>query len=157
MVWAARAAACRNHMIYGVNNAHMSRFAVFMAASLAVVLLRCASSSGANVYLEPNLKPLRHVCGVVVDKYNRPIPKTKVVILKGGREISGVRTGEDGKFSFEHLAADRYEIRAEAIGFHPESFHIVLVKPKTPTNQMLRIRLSVGTYEGPDIRIVKSR
>ena len=144
-------------MMQGVKNAHVSSTAAILAPSLTVVLMSWTTMSSANVYLEPKLKPLRHACGIVVDPYNRPIPNTKVEILGGAMEVSAVRTGEDGKFSFERLAAEHYGIRVEATGFHPESIHIVLVRPKTPAKRMLRIRLCAGIYEGPDIRIIKSK
>lgn len=119
-----------------------SNLAIF-AVIVASLFLLSASTPSANICVEERLKPLRQVSGIVVDPYDRPIPNTKVEILKGGMGVSAVRTGEDGKFSFGHLNAGSYEVRAEAPGFHAASFHISLVKPQASAKRVLRIQLDV--------------
>lgn len=125
-----------------------------LAAFVASVLVLSTSSSVANICVENKLKPLRHVGGIVVDTYGRPIPDAKVEILKSGTEFVSVRTDEKGKFSFEHLDAGCYEIQAERPGFRAARNHIVVVRPKTSSKRMLLINLIVG-FECPDIRIVE--
>jgi len=60
-------------------------------------------------------------------------------ILKSKAEVLTVATGEDGKFSFEHLDAGNYEIQVKALGYLPASFHIVVVKSKTSGKRVVQI------------------
>ena len=126
--------------------------------ALLMILLLVAPSSSATVCVEEKLKPLRHIRGILVDPDGRPIPSTKVEILKDEKSLTAVSTKEDGKFSFENLAAGTYRIRAEASGFVPASYHVVLIRPKVSDKRILQMRLHVGGLEWcSDIQIIKAK
>lgn len=121
---------------------------------VAAILLLLASTSSANICVIGKIKPLRHVCGIVVDQSAAPIPGAAVEILKDGAEIAVAQTGESGKFSFQPLAAGNYEIVVEASGFRNLRYKIVAAKPQTGCNKILRIQLALGG-ECDDMKLVK--
>ena len=85
--------------------------------ALTAILLSLAGTSGPDVRCEPiQLKPVRCVRGKVVNQLDEAVPQTTVTILKDGKEIATVETGQDGRFSFDGLPAGRYDIDARAIG-----------------------------------------
>ena len=134
--------------------AHYPSAAAILVAFASVLLLLSPSISNARVCAEERLKPLRHVSGVVLDPYDRPIPNATTEILQGETQLLAVRTDEDGEFSFGHLEAGSYELRAQALGFHSSSYHISVVKPKAAAKRVLQIHLDV-VYGCPKVRIIK--
>src|SRR6266567_1188602 len=124
-----------------------SCFAVVLAS-----LLVSAPPITADICVNEKLKPLRHVCGHVVDLYGRPIANAKLKILRSGAEFETAETRDDGEFSFGRLDAGNYEIQAGATGFTMDRYPIVVVKPDASCKQALRIQLRVGT-ECSHIRI----
>jgi hypothetical protein len=131
--------------------------AIRTVLAVPILLLLAASLSSANVCVQEKLKPLRHIAGVVLDADDKPIPNAKVQVLMGGKELSAVRTGENGKFLFGPLAAGKYELRAEAPGFQTAGLQISVVRPQASAKRVLLIHLEVGGAGCPQARIIKAR
>lgn len=102
------------------------------------------------------VKPLRHICGIVIDESGTPFPRVRVTILKGASEVATVQTGDDGKFSFEGLKGANYELQAQKDGFHDFRIPVVLVKPRGRCTRALEILLSVAR-PCPEWRLVKPK
>jgi len=130
-------------------------FATFLAG---VLLTLAASTSHTEVLCkEIRLKPLRGVCGKVIDQAGEPVAHATVTVLKDGAQLATAQTGEDGRFSVEGLKAGSYEIQAQATGFPGFRFPVVVEKPGKICKRALEILLQVGRLEncGGTVRILK--
>jgi len=105
----------------------------------------------------PRVKPLPHVCGIVIDQSGAPVAHATVSILIGGTKLFALDTGGDGKFSFDELKAGSYDVQAQAEGFHTFRFPIVVVKVGEKCRQALEVELTVGSETCPGVRLVKPR
>ena len=90
------------------------------------------------------IKPIRYVCGIVLNQLGEPIPNAKVTILEGITELASVQTNNDGKFSFEQLKAGKYDILVQADFYKSARASIVLVRPATKCKRTLQVTLAVG-------------
>ena len=90
------------------------------------------------------IKPIRHVCGVVINPLGEPIAQAEVTVSKDGKEIAVVQTSEDGRFDFPWLNAGKYSIRVEATGYLYVQGLLVVVKPTTKCERGLEVLLPVG-------------
>ena len=107
-------------------------------------LLLTPASSATTCILVP-VKPIRHVCGTVINELGEPIPNATVTILSGEASVASVQTNNDGKFSFEQLKAGSYSIRIQAEYYHSVKSPINIVKPETKCKRALEVMLTVGT------------
>jgi hypothetical protein len=80
-----------------------------------------------------------------------------MAILKDETEVSDVKTGKDGKFSFEGLAAGSYDVQAQGEGFVPLRFPLVLVQPSERCKRALEVELAVGGEACSVVRLVKPK
>ena len=124
------------------------------AVALVLSSLARPETLTATICVDHKLKPLKHVCGIVVDFQGTPIPNAKVAVLRSGTEIASSITRVNGEFSFGKLEADEYEIKVEATGFGELRSAFVIAKPAASCKQMLRIQVSVGT-ECSHVRLIK--
>lgn len=92
----------------------------------------------------PPLKPIHHVCGIVVDPSGESVPNAKITILKDGNEVAASQTSPDGRFGFEQLKGGNYSIRVDAKGFMTALSTIVLVAPDAACKKELGVLLEVG-------------
>ncbi len=79
-----------------------------MVLAVIVAWLLLSVTSDALVASEvicrqERVKPVRHICGIVIDQSGAPVAHVKVTILKGETKLVAVETGENGKFSFDGL------------------------------------------------------
>lgn len=105
---------------------------------------------------QKRVKPLRHICGIVIDESGAPVPQARVTILKDGTELATLQTGTDGQFSFEGLKQGNYEFQAQKEGFHGFRIPVVLVKPRDQCKRALEVVLSVAN-PCPGARLVKPK
>lgn len=126
-------------------------------AAMAAGLLLAAGALRAEVTCEaPRLKPLRCVCGTIIDQVGEVVPRADVTILRDGTEIATVETGIDGKFKFGELKAGNYDLQAQATGFRLFSFPIVVENPDKKCKRPLEIILLASGLEiCTSIRLVK--
>jgi protocatechuate 3,4-dioxygenase beta subunit len=105
------------------------------------------------------VKPVQHICGIVIDQKGSPVAHATVAILKGETELVGVESGKDGRFSFEGLKVGRYDVEAKEEGFRTFRFRIVLAQPsERGCKRALEVELTVGgeTCSG-GVRLVKPK
>ena len=100
-----------------------------------LVLLPAECTPNSYVCYDVNLKPLRNVSGIIVNPLNEPVPNATVEIWRAETKVLAVKTGQGGKFVFEHLDPGHYEIRGDAQGYIPASFRIAVVKPRPWRNE----------------------
>jgi uncharacterized membrane protein len=126
----------------------MERTRALFVAVLGGLLLSLPGGAYATDCIALPIKPIRHVCGVVVNQIGERIPNAKVAVLKDGKELATVQTGADGKFSCERLDADRYDVRVEADGYITAQDSVVIVRPATKCNRGLLVSLSLVGCSG---------
>jgi hypothetical protein len=68
-----------------------------------------------------------------------------------------MQTGPDGKFSFEHLEAGNYEIRAKAEDYQTTQSTLVLRNPSKRPKRVLQVVLGVGMGCTGGTSLVKRR
>jgi hypothetical protein len=119
----------------------------FLAAGVARAEVTCE---------ELRLKPLRCVCGTIIDEAGEVVSRADVTILKDGKGIATLETGADGNFSFDELKTGSYDLHARAVGFRLFSFPIVVENPAKKCKQRLEIILPASGLETcTGIRLVK--
>jgi hypothetical protein len=101
------------------------------ATIIAGILLLLAGTCRAEVICGkvPPLKPVRCVCGKLIDQSGGPVSGATVKIIKDKADLATVKTGVDGKFFFGELKAGSYELEANFDGFKTFRSPIVLVGP----------------------------
>jgi hypothetical protein len=100
------------------------------------------------------LKPLRCVCGTIIDESGEVVLRADVVILKDGTEIATVETGKNGKFSFQAIKPGSYDLQARAFGFRVFSAPIVVANPAKKCRQRLEIVMVGGLETCLEVRVV---
>jgi Carboxypeptidase regulatory-like domain len=131
-------------------------FAVFVAG--VFLLMPTGALRAAEVICsQQQVKPVRHIWGIIIDQSGAPVSRVKVSILKGQRELDVVETGENGEFSFDELDAGNYEVQAEKKGFRTFRFPIVLAKPERRRKKALEVELIVASEACPGVHLVKPK
>ena len=130
--------------------------AIIVAGLLLSVTTEALCASEVICSQKP-VKPVQHICGIVIDQSGAPVAGVKVAILKGDTELVSVETGKDGKFSFDGLNAGNYDIQAQEESFHTFRFPIVLVKPGERCKHALEVELIVGSEACSGVHLVKPK
>jgi hypothetical protein len=126
--------------------------------SLALLLLVTlpGQSFGNECSPEP-VKPAECVCGSVINPAGELVANAKVTVLQGTTELASMQTGPDGKFSFEHLQAGNYEIRAKAEYYQTTRSAVVLRNPSKNPKRVLQVVLAFGMACVAGTSVVKRR
>jgi hypothetical protein len=129
----------------------------FLATTSGILLLVPSSALSAPEVScnQQRVRPLRQVCGVVIDRSGSPIAGAKVTILKGAKEVAAAHTGSDGRFSFAGLEEGNYQVQTQAEGFHNLRFPVVPAKPLERPKRALEVVLITGGEQCSDVRLVK--
>ena len=131
-----------------------SRRALLTAGGAGLLVLLSAISSSANTCVAlPGLKHVRHVCGIVINQLDEPIPNARLTLLKGGAELVTIETGADGRFAFGAVEAGDYELRAERIGYLAVRSAIKIARPTAKCTRGLRVVLPVTSCGGGIYRL----
>jgi hypothetical protein len=93
---------------------------------------------------EPPLKPVRCVCGELIDQSGAPVSAATVKVIKDGKDIQTMRTAADGKFVFAGLKSGSYELNARADGLTIFRSPIVVENPTKKCTHRLVIVLVTG-------------
>jgi hypothetical protein len=128
-----------------------------VAAGLLLPVTTGALCASEVICSQERVKPVRHICGIVIDQSGAPVAHARVAILKGETELVAAETGEDGKFSFDGLKTGSYDVQAQKEGFHTFRFPIVLVKPGERCKRALEVELIVGGEACAGVRLVKPK
>jgi carboxypeptidase family protein len=126
-----------------------------IVAGISLQLLSGTAHAGECVIVP--IKPIRCVCGVVIDPSGGRISNAKVTLLKGETELVSKRTGTDGKFSFEPMQAGKYQIQVEATGFRTAKSSFVIVKPARKCKQALQVKLGFGFECDTGIALIREK
>lgn len=112
-------------------------------ATTLVGLLLIQTASRAEVICEKvrPLKPVRCVCGELIDQSGGPVSGATVKVVKGGTGLASVKTAADGKFMFGELKSGSYELSAQLDGFLPFRAPIVVASPAKQCKRGLLIML----------------
>ncbi len=129
-----------------------------IAAGLLLSATTGVLHGSETICTQNSVKPVQHICGIVIDQSGSPIAGAKVAILNGEAELVAVETGEDGKFSFAGLKAGSYGVEAQGQGFRSFRFQIVLVRPsERRCKRALEVELTVGGEVCSGVRLVKPK
>jgi hypothetical protein len=115
-----------------------------LLATMVAGFLAGAGALPAEVICGPirPLKPVRCLCGNMIDQTGGPAADITVKVIKDGENIATTKTTTDGTFTFGELPAGKYELRAE--GFEPIRSLIVVARPTNRCGHRLRIELVLG-------------
>jgi Carboxypeptidase regulatory-like domain len=125
-----------------------------IVAGLLLLVTTAALGASEVICNQTQLKPMRHICGIVIDATGSPVAHAKVAILSGETEVAAIETGQDGKFAFDGPKARSYDVRAQALGFQNFQFPIVLVKPGGRCKRALEVVLVTASESCPGARLV---
>ena len=75
------------------------------------------------------LKPVRCVCGKLIDLSGEPVSGATVKVVKDGTDLATVKTAGDGEFIFGELKSGSYELNAHVEGLIPFRSPIVVANP----------------------------
>jgi|SRR5579863_5605542 len=130
---------------------------IFSSGVAAVLLLMLTANlvQSEVICTKQRVKPIHHVCGIVIDQTGAPMAHAKLTILQEGTQLASRETGGDGKFSFDQLKAGNYDVQAQEEGFHSFRFPIVLLKPVERCERALEVELTVGSEACSGVRLVK--
>jgi hypothetical protein len=118
------------------------RTLVALATAIAGVSLLMPARISSEAFCEKlRLKPIRCVCGTVIDAAGDPVSDAKVTIFRGETELASVKTSSDGKFALEGLKDGNYELQFNDPPFLQFRFPIVLVKPTKEWHRRLWVNL----------------
>jgi len=90
---------------------------------------------------EPELKPVRCVCGKLIDQSGAPVSDATVKVIKDGQDIETAKTTGDGKFIFAGLKSGSYELTAHTEDFKIFQSPIVVANPTKKCKRRLVIVL----------------
>ncbi len=121
----------------------MKRVRPIFASLLAALLLSlpsaiCCATTCVGL---PPLKPVHSICGVVFFPSGDRIANAKVTVLQAGKEIAVQETDNDGKFSFDHLEAGKYEIRVHVDAVPVAATDLVLVRPQSKPKREIAVSM----------------
>ena len=108
----------------------------------------------ANICVNKTLKPVKHLCGVVVDFQGKPIANATISVTRAGSEVSATKTDSQGEFSFDALGVGQYELKAEAKYFVKFGFPITIAKPDDKCTRKVRLKLALGGQDCSEIRLI---
>jgi iron complex outermembrane receptor protein/vitamin B12 transporter len=86
---------------------------------LIFAVMVVATAGGAATRLSAQSQGV--LSGAVVDALGARVPGAAVTLLRDGQPVREAKSAPDGTFSFSGLAPDRYQVRAEAQGFQPNT------------------------------------
>ncbi len=112
---------------------------------------------GADVCVYSPPKPMRHICGVVVDFQGQPIPDVRIVVSDGEKEIAATPTTDAGEFDFHSLPNGRYNVLMERRGFRSFQFPVAVTKTEATCKRQLRVKLTLGAplRDCEEIQVIK--
>jgi hypothetical protein len=87
------------------------------------------------------LKPVRCLCGRLIDPIGDPISGATIEVTKDGIGLATVKTDGKGNFIFDELKPGSYELDAHSDGFRPFRSPIVVAKPAKQCRRGLVIQL----------------
>jgi hypothetical protein len=87
------------------------------------------------------LKPVRCVCGKLIDPTGGPVSGAKVTVIKDGIDLATKETDDHGNFIFDELKSGRYELSAHLPGLLPFRSPIVVAIPAKECKRGLVIML----------------
>jgi len=121
----------------------MKRVRPMFASLLAALFLSLPStiSSATTCVGLPPLRPVHRICGVVFFPSGDRIANAKVTVLQAGKEIALQETDNDGKFSFDHLEAGKYEIRVHVEAVPVVATDLVLVRPQAKPKREIAVNM----------------
>lgn len=110
---------------------------------ITVGILVLPGTSRAEVICskERPLKPVRCVCGKLVDQSGGPVSGARLILNQNGAPFASVDTDADGKFLFRELKPGRYELAAGFDGFRPFRSPIMVTKPVNKCRRELVIMM----------------
>ncbi len=80
--------------------------------------------------------------GSAADEFGSPLPNALVSLFRDGHRVGGeVSTGRDGRFALTGLAPGRYDLRVEALGFHPVVVRGIAARPGARIDVPVRLRV----------------
>jgi hypothetical protein len=103
------------------------------------------------VYRPPKV---RRICGVIVDPVGRPIPHEKVSVLKKETLLKDTTTDDAGEFDFEGIAAGKYELDVDILGFRHARYELTLLRPTGSCRHAIRVQMYIGMHCVPDIKVM---
>ena len=108
------------------------------------------------------LRPVRCVCGKLIDPTGGPVSGATVKVVKDGMDIATIKTCGDGIFLFSGLKSGSYELSTKTDYLVPFRSLIVVVNPTTQCKRGLLIQLEVpypdncGSFISKRIRLPKN-
>jgi hypothetical protein len=87
------------------------------------------------------LKPVRCVCGKLIDPTGGPVSGAMVKVAKDGIDVATMKTDGDGSFIFGELKSGNYELTAHAEYLVPFQSPIVVAYPAKQCKHGLLIML----------------
>ncbi len=87
------------------------------------------------------LKPVRCVCGKLIDPTGGPVSGVTVTVIKDGIDLATKETDDHGNFIFDELKSGSYELSAHQLGFLPFRSPIVVANPAKRCKRGLFIML----------------
>jgi hypothetical protein len=110
---------------------------------ISITLLILPAPSWAEVIcgkVRP-LKPVRCVCGKLLDQSGGPVSGALITLNQNGAPFTTASTDADGKFLFRELKPGSYELAAGLDGFLPFRSRIVVTKPVNTCRRELVIMM----------------
>jgi hypothetical protein len=124
-------------------------------APMLVGFLIISAASRAEVICEKvrPLKPVRCVCGKLIDPTGGPVSGATVTVVKDGTDFA-TKTASDGTFFFDQLRSGSYELSANADGLVPFRSPIVVSNPVKECKRGLLILLVLSYPDNCGSRVV---
>jgi hypothetical protein len=111
---------------------------------VGLLLIQTASRATVSCGKVRPLKPVRCVCGELIDPAGDPIAGVTVKVIKGGTDLATTETDSHGNFIFDNLKSGSYELSADQDGFLPFRSPIVVTNPAKQCTRGLSIMLVLG-------------
>ena len=108
------------------------------------------------------LKPVRCVCGKLIDPTGGSVSGATVKVTKDGIDVATMKTDGDGSFFFSGLKSGSYELSTHTDYLVPFQSPIVVVNPTKQCKRGLLIQLEVpypdncGSFVSKRIRLPKN-
>lgn len=135
-------------------NSYCSAVLRFMFVIVSIVGLAHPEVTSCGKAVLP--KPLRCVCGKLIDMTGGPASGVRVTVLQRGVEVTNVETGDDGRFVFAGITPGKYELRITDPTYWPfKSDIVVQQQTRSKCKCKLTILLDAGGLERCGSRIVK--
>lgn len=91
---------------------------------LFTILIFCIASS-----LRTQAQTGATIRGVIIDSIDRkPVPSATLSLYREGRLLMGTLTDSTGLFTFYNLSYGSYQVKFSAVGYHPYSLPVQIVK-----------------------------